>query len=648
VRRPAALYALLALAVAGPLLGPGVVLAVDLAQVPHQGLPGSYAGLPVGTHEGPPSRLPLDALFALLGSAGLAAAGQKLLLLAIVFLAGWGMHRLVRARGAGGAGAAYAGVLYAINPFVYDRLLTGQWFLLLGYALLPLALDAWTRALAGRGALAPWRFAALAAAVGAASAHMAVLLAVLCAATAVTGRERGAARRAALAAGLALAASLYWLLPTPGANDFLAHIDAGQLDLYATVPQGGAGLAPTVLGLLGYWNNAEPLSAYVPFWPLLALTFLALASQGAVLRRRDRLTWGVAAAGVLGFLLALGHASALTRPAFDALMEHVAPLRGLRESQKGVALVAFAYAFLGGPAVDEATRAAAGRRLARAALAAVLVAVPAAYGFRLAGGLHGELGTSAVPASWSAADRVLRDEASGSRTLFLPWHGYFAHGFAQHRVVANLAPAFFSTPILASRSVGEGAEHEDASDPAEARVAALLAGGPRPGLARGLAALGVSHVLLAREADWGRWRFLERAPGFAVERRWRGLTLLRLRRPGGLIMTRDGGPLPVRRLSATHLRLDARAPAGVRLGLPAAGRWRVDGRDVRYAPWAAYRRNYLLGALALLLVAAGAATRRPRSRRAPRPSARPASRWPARPPARRWRPRAARDPARGW
>src|SRR5690348_4498832 len=57
------IYAVLALLVAGPLLAPGLVLAVDLNVVPHPHLPASIWGLPTGTHGGPPNRLPFDLLF---------------------------------------------------------------------------------------------------------------------------------------------------------------------------------------------------------------------------------------------------------------------------------------------------------------------------------------------------------------------------------------------------------------------------------------------------------------------------------------------------------------------------------------------------------------------------------------------------------
>ena len=91
---PRAAYALVALAVAGPMLAKGLVLAVDLAPVPHPHLATDYWGIPSGTHSGPVDRLPIDLLFAAAGHIGAVALLEKLLLLASIFLAGLGMHRL--------------------------------------------------------------------------------------------------------------------------------------------------------------------------------------------------------------------------------------------------------------------------------------------------------------------------------------------------------------------------------------------------------------------------------------------------------------------------------------------------------------------------------------------------------------------------
>ena len=586
------------------------MLAVDLFQTPHQGIPLSNWGLGQGTHEGPPSRLPIDALFAALAQIDAVAVGQKLMLLAIVFGAGLGMHMLVLVRSR--AAALYAGFLYAANPFVYDRLYTGQWFLLLGYALLPHAYRAFIATLEGRQR-AWWSFAALLFLTGIASTHMAAFLLVMCAVTLVawSGRIRrrpGTGRVAALALALGLLPSLYWLIPTPGLHDFWSHVGSGQLELYRTVADDQWGLAPTVAGLFGYWNDARPISAHLPVWPLIALTLVALALWGAVLRRREPTTWAVLAIGLFGFLLALGDASWLTRGPYTYLLDHFSFLRSFREPQKGVALLAFAYAFLGAAAVEDLVSNPPRLRLAARAVVVIAVALPLVYGFRLFGGLWGELETSHFPSSWEQADARLQREAAHSRTLFLPWHGYFALGFAHGRVVGNPAPSFFRTPVLASRSVGEGRNAADESDPVERYVSGVLvAGERRRDIGACLAPLGVTHVLLAKEADWREYRFLDRSRDLVAVARWPDLVLYRSTAPAGLVMDTAAArgarcsdrlaPVPTRRLSPVRYRLEASPPADAKLalGLPRPEKWARHGDELEFRPWPSYRRNYLIG-----------------------------------------------------
>jgi hypothetical protein len=349
--------------------------------------------------------------------------------------------------------------------------------------------------------------------------------------------------------------------------------------------------------------------AQLALWPALVITLVALAAGGTALRRRDPVTWGVAAAGVLGFALALGYAWAPTRAPLAWLLDHVAPMRSMRESQKGVALVAFAYAYLGAPAVAHLAVHTVRTPRGRAAIAATLIAVPALLGLRTLGGAWGSLKPSHYPASWSAADAVLRREAQDSRTLVLPFHGYFALSFAHHRVVANPAPAFFHAPVLAGRSVGGP---EDATDPTQAAVVRLLADGAHRGdLGACLAALGIGHVLVLHEADWRRYGFLAAAPDLAVRGRWPGATLYRSRVPTSLVMARTRPvtgcrawtPVPAQMTARTSVRLLAAPPAGapLRVNLPGGSRWVRSGDGMRYAGWEPYRRAYALGAIALLL-----------------------------------------------
>ena len=620
---PALAYSALAAAIAGPLLAPGLVLSVDLAQTPRAPLSSAYWGLPVGTNEGSLGRLPVDALFSLAGSVGLVELAQKLLLLAIPLVAGLGMHRVAPVRAP--SARLFAGMLYAANPFVYDRLVNGQWLLLLGYALIPWCFAAFLKVLDGEPG-ASWRFAVLAGLAGIAGAHMAALVALLCLLTALLAAD--GKRRAAGALALAAAASLLWVIPTPGLRELWSHVGDNQLQLYGTTSDGTWGPVTTVLAMRGFWNDARPGGGF-PLWPAVAALLLLLSGRGLGIARERRVAVAVALAGALGALLALGMASSVTRQPTVFLMDHVPPLRSFRDTQKGVALLVFAYAFLGALAIEELV-AAQRRRIAATGLAAAAVALPLVYGAGLFGGAGGELHSVHFPSSWHAADQILKRDAATSRTLFLPFHGYLHLGFARSRVTYNPAPGYFSTPILASRAVTTNPALNDTDDAQELALRPLLANPTAPAVGRCLAALGVSHVLLAHEADWRSVAAIASRPDMRVVGRWPELTLLALRAPGAAAMTApaaEGGPcpagirpLPSRWDSRVHLHLQAPVPPGRRLllGVPEPQRWSRAGADITFTRWPAYRRIYVAGIAGWLVVLGVAGFSVARARRRPR------------------------------
>jgi hypothetical protein len=610
----ALVYALLSFAVAGPLLRPGLVLSIDLAQTPRSTLSPAYWGLPAGTNGGSLARLPFDALLRLAGTLGAVPIAQKLLLLSIVFLAGLGMHRLAGRRL---PGRFFAGMLYAVNPFVLERLIAGQWFLLLSYALIPWAFAAFLSTFRGDWRAA-WRFAAIAAIAGFADAHMAALLGLLCVVTLIAHLGRDRARELGpplLALVLAACASLLWLIPVPDLQELWSHIGHAQLQLYGTFVDPQWGPVLTVVGLGGFWNDPSPGFTALALWPLFALLLFGLAIWGATLASNRRVAIAVGACGLLGLIAALGTASSVTRPATLWLMDHFPFLRSFRETDKTVALAAFAYAFLGANAVDDVVSAPRRRQLVPV-LTTCAIALPLVYGIREFGGAWGSLHAVRFPASWNQASALLRARAPNSRTLFLPFFGYLHLNFARSPVVYNPAPSFFATPILAGRSVDQDPAHQDVSDPEQTELTTLLLDPTQPNLGRCLAALGVSHVLLAHEANWTSLQPLEHRPDVQVVRQWSDLTLLALRRPGSPAMTAPATanepcpsglrPLASRWLSPVRLRLLAPVPAGRRLvlGVPDASSWHREGDQVTFAPWPDYRRVYLwgFGGLALVLV----------------------------------------------
>ena len=124
---------MLALLALGPLLGRGYVLTYDMVFVPRLELTRGLLGLDTAVARA----VPADLLVALASRLVPADLVQKLVLAGVFVGAAAGAARLVPSRSL--AARAAAAVLYAWNPFVYERLIMGHWGLLVSYAALPWA-----------------------------------------------------------------------------------------------------------------------------------------------------------------------------------------------------------------------------------------------------------------------------------------------------------------------------------------------------------------------------------------------------------------------------------------------------------------------------------------------------------------------------
>src|SRR6516164_5495314 len=127
----------------GPGLHRGCLLSYDMVFVPREPFSAALPGL------APPRAVPSDLVIATASRIVPGDIAQKLVLLAIFVLGCAGAAALLDrepllARLAGG-------VFYAWNPYVGERLIVGQWALLLGYAGLPWVL----RAVLALGGLPP-------------------------------------------------------------------------------------------------------------------------------------------------------------------------------------------------------------------------------------------------------------------------------------------------------------------------------------------------------------------------------------------------------------------------------------------------------------------------------------------------------------
>ncbi len=514
----------LALLALGPLLGRGYVLTYDMVFVPRLELTRGLLGLDTAVARA----VPADLLVALASRLVPADLVQKLVLAGVFAGAAAGAARLVPSRSL--AARAAAAVLYAWNPFIYERLLMGHWGLLVSYAALPWAARAALDLRAGRQRAVPHLVLSLAvAAAGSPSGGLlAALVALGVAAAPPSGAVdsagyrvgesatlplRGAAHRkvgfrpargAALVGGVALVVNAPWLVPSllrPGG----VPVRPEGVEAFAARPDGPLGTVGSLVGLGGIWN-ALAVPPGVGSWAWLAglAVVLAVAVAGWPLLGRR---WPVGAA--VGLLVAAGVglvvAAAPALPGLRWLAELVVtqvPGGGLiRDSQKLVAPLALAEAVCFGLGVERVLPALPPRWVRPAA--AGLVAAPVLLLPALAWGAAGRLAAVDYPPAFAEARASMAADPVPGAVLVLPWHLYQPYPWNGDRVVLDPAQRWFTRRAVGNDDLELVGLTVPGEDPYGTRLGPLVRGSAP--LAPALPGAGIRYVLVRKAGDWRAW-----------------------------------------------------------------------------------------------------------------------------------------------
>jgi hypothetical protein len=425
-------------AILAPLARPGYVLSYDMNFVPRQPLRWDL----VAPDASLPRAVPLDAV---VGALSLVAPGwllQRLFLAGLVYLAAWGAARAVPTGRLGIRLIAAVG--YAWTPFLAERLLIGQWGLLLAYAALPWLLAALIDLRECRAGALPRL--ALAAGAGALTPTGALVMAAMIVAL-VPGRSPAGRVRQWLAVGLAALINLPWLAAAV-ASQAGGRSDPAGVAVFAIRAENWAGAAVSALGTGGLWNaDTTPASRSSTLVPLATFLILSAAAVGAPSLRR-RLPAGLAvrlaAVAAAGLALALLVAVPGGAAALRFLVTHVPGAGLLRDGQKLLMPYALLLVLAAAVGVDRITARWRPEPAAIAVIGALLLPVAAMPD--LAYGGAGALRPVSYPADWAAvADRLA---AEPGPVLSLPLAGYRRYPWNHGRVVLDPALRYFDSPVL--------------------------------------------------------------------------------------------------------------------------------------------------------------------------------------------------------
>lgn len=429
------LPAVLAAVILGPLLlGRGYALIGDMVFVPDQPWSGRWLGLDGSV----PRAVPTDAVTWL---AGLLLPGdlvQKLILFALLLLAGAGAARLTADCSTWARAAAV--VLAVWNPYVYERLAIGQWALLVGYAALPWVAHLALRVTAGERRAWGLLLVPLAAAAWTSPSGGVLAVLVLVAVVAPRLRELG------WAVGAGLLVNLPWIVPGVLNGGDLAPDPLG-VEAFAARADTPWGVLASVLSLGGIWKESvTPFERSSGLLTLaaLALTLLALTGLALLVRAAPRRYAGLLAVGVLGVVLALLPTVGPGRELTTWVVTSVPGGGLLRDSQKWIALLVPGLLLGLAHALDRVAAWEPTRWVRPVAALLPAVLLPS-----LAWGLFGKLAPHDYPSDWFEARAVLQEAgAADDRSVVLPFGIYRRFDWNGGHAVLDPAWRFFPGEVI--------------------------------------------------------------------------------------------------------------------------------------------------------------------------------------------------------
>jgi hypothetical protein len=529
----------------GPALGRGFALSYDMVFVPRPPIGAADLGL-----TGEPARaVPSDLTVALVAKIIPAELVQKIILIALFVLACTGAAALLAAgwRQHKGDDAALpllprlvAGVCYAWNPFVAERLIMGHWALLLGYAGLPWVL----RELGPRSG--PIRLGRLAltlvpALIGGFAAMSITALAALPVAVCGHGLERAdRLRRVAVTVSALAVASLPWLIPSLVMPVHADPVGAAAFAARADTPFGTAG---SLLALSGIWNAQAVPVGYGGLASICWLLVVVAAIAGYLVAARGRrVCSGLGVAAVIGFCLAALGSWSPTLSALESAISFFPGFALLRDGQQFIAPLALAESIGLGAGVaaliaaaarspGSAGRAARGSASGPAVMIGVIALVASVVLLPgLAWGAVGRLRAVEYPADWMAARKLIDNSRSSGSALLLPWAQYRRYPWNHDEPVFDPWPKLLSRSMIWNDALQVGPTTVAAESGVARRLGPLI-NSARP-LAAALRAAGVRYVIVDAGPVLGRPRDrladLARLPGAQVVMASRDLVVFRL------------------------------------------------------------------------------------------------------------------------
>jgi hypothetical protein len=351
--------------------------------------------------------------------------------------------------------------------------------------------------------------------------------------------------------------SSWWILPyfnkvSPQGQFLQEAISQKDFEAFKTESDAQYGVLLNVAALYGFWGDR--MDQYIlpkdvmPYWFLLFFIILALVIFGMIDSFKKNkftpldskhLTGFIAITfiivAVIAFILSVGISYQPFVSLINFFNEKIFIFKGFRDSQKFSALLVLVYSYFGALGINailknspkESLRDPTGQariqklKNLKVIFATFFIALPVLYLPLMVWGFCGQLYTSHYPQEWFEVNEILNQDkpprqniGSGGKedfkVLFFPWHQYMPFSFIENKVVANPASQFFNRETIAGDNMEIGVythSKRPISRLVEDIVLRRIQGIENFGEV--LAPFNVKYIILAKEADWLEYKFLD-------------------------------------------------------------------------------------------------------------------------------------------
>ncbi len=404
------------------------------------------------------------------------------------------------------------------NPFIYDRIMYGQWGIVLGYGFFIGAIGYLFKSInkpQGKSLVYVWLFAGLAFLF---AQHFVFLLMPFfllfyCLYFKNEAGVKGIVKYSIFGILIFFIINLNWLIPAffgdkGGVNPSVVQsIDQRHYEAFKTAGNTSLEVFKNVVMMSGFWGKDQfrylDLTKVSDNWGRSFLFLLPIIIYGAYKSLREKrirpLSVGLIIIWVVSVFLAVGVSTPITRGLTLWLFDHVPFYKGLRETQKWVAPIILVYVFYLSYGVWQLFTKKFVQEY-RFVLGIFLAGVIVMQAPLLLWGLNRQVMPVKYPADWYLTNQKIVGESNCQRkVLFFPWHLYMGFKWVGG-VVSNPASVFFSCPVISGSNMEWGGIYESVNQ--ETIVIDEWVMGKSDNLLGVIKKQNIGYIILAKEVDY--------------------------------------------------------------------------------------------------------------------------------------------------